>query len=60
MAGKPDPKTRAARLRRRISKADAPARSGGPVTTPSEPRPGESPNAYVDRRMRDTLKKPKP
>jgi hypothetical protein len=61
MPAKPDSKTRAARLRERIAqrktrKPDAP---GSPVPDPG-PRPGESPLAYIDRRMRDTIRKKHP
>jgi hypothetical protein len=54
-----DGKVRAAKLRNRIQKL----KQGGhdkPTSgreTESEPRPGESPNAFVERRMRETLKK---
>jgi hypothetical protein len=60
VANKPDPATRAARLRERLAKRQA--RQPEPATEPAEagqPRPGESPNAYVERRMRETLKKGK-
>jgi hypothetical protein len=57
MAGKSDPKTRASQLRQRMAKQQAPARAEGPGDR--VPQPGESPNAYVERRMRDTLKKDK-
>jgi hypothetical protein len=56
MARKPDPKGRASQLRQRVTKANVPARAEG--AAPSAPQPGESPNAYVERRMRETLKGP--
>jgi hypothetical protein len=58
VAKKPDPATRAAKLRERLAKRragkDEPAEGPG---ADDQPRPGESPNAYVERRMRETLKK---
>ena len=58
MRQEPDSKVRAAKLRNRIQKL----KQGGDKATSgreteSEPRPGESPNAFVERRMRETLKK---
>jgi len=50
-------KARAAKLRERIREKRA---EGARPQTPepdSGPRPGESPNAYVERRMRETLKR---
>ena len=60
MAKKRDPATRAAKLRERIGKRKAraqepPANRG----SDSQPRPGESPHAYVERRMRETLSQEK-
>jgi hypothetical protein len=53
-----DGKARAAKLRERVQKLK---QGGGKATsgreTESGPRPGESPNAFVERRMRETLKK---
>jgi hypothetical protein len=58
---KPDDKDRAARLRERIAEKK---REPVPETEPGDvdpgPRPGESPHAYVERRMRDTVKKNTP
>jgi hypothetical protein len=58
MADGSDPKERAAKLRERIAKLKPGAtdsdRAGG--EDPAGPRPGESPHAYVERRMRETLK----
>ena len=58
---------RAARLRDRIARraensdkhqADEPAADEPTADEPDEgPRPGESPHHYVERRMRETLKK---
>lgn len=57
MPKKPEDKARAAKLRGRIQKLEQ-AETGKIATAPvSGPRPGESPNAFVDRRMRETLKK---
>jgi len=58
MPDRPDSKTRASRLReriaerknRKIDKATARDAENGP-------KPGESPHAYVERRMRETVKK---
>jgi len=58
MADGSDPMERAAKLRERIAKLKPGAtdsdRTGG--EDPAGPRPGESPHAYVERRMRETLK----
>jgi len=54
-----DGKARAAKLRDRVQKlkqGDADKATSGKETD-SGPRPSESPNAYVERRMRETLKK---
>ena len=53
-------KARAARLRQRIRKKRGEAETHHTVKPDSGPRPGESPNAYVERRMRETLKKETP
>ena len=61
MGDEPDPATRADRLRERIKKLEQP--DAEPEAAPfddSQPRPGESPNAYIERRMRETLKKDEP
>jgi len=61
MGDEPDPATRADNLRERIKKPKQP--KAEPEDAPlddSQPRPGESPNAYVERRMRETLKKDQP
>jgi hypothetical protein len=61
MGDEPDPATRADNLRDRIKKLKKPETE--PENVPSDdsqPRPGESPNAYVERRMRETLKKDLP
>jgi hypothetical protein len=59
MREEPDGKARAAKLRNRIQKVKQ--RDGDKATsgkeTVSGPKPGESPNAFVERRMRETLKK---
>ena len=57
MTDKPDQKARASQLRQRISKQRAAARRPEPVPDSGAPRPGESPNEYVERRMQETLKK---
>jgi hypothetical protein len=57
MGGKPDSKTRASQLRQRMAKQRALARAED--AEPGARQPGESPNAYVERRMRETLKKTK-
>jgi hypothetical protein len=59
MPDAPDSKTRAARLREQIA-ARRNRDADDEITRPGEddgPKPGESPNAYVERRMRETLKK---
>ncbi|HZM97112.1 MAG TPA: hypothetical protein VFB92_27020 [Vicinamibacterales bacterium] len=59
MREEPDGKARAEKLRGRIQKLkqgeSQKATSG--TKTDSGPKPGESPNAFVERRMRETLKK---
>jgi hypothetical protein len=61
MGDEPDPATRADRLRERIKKPTQPeAEPEDASSDDSQPRPGESPNAYVERRMRETLKKDMP
>ena len=50
-------KARAAKLRDRIRQKRKEAQAPHTVEPDSGPRPGESPNAYVERRMRETLKK---
>jgi hypothetical protein len=55
-----DAKARAARLRDRISEKREEADTPQAPEPDSGPRPGESPNAYVERRMRETLKKETP
>jgi hypothetical protein len=61
MGDEPDPATRADRLRERIKKLHQPeAEPEDTSADDSQPRPGESPNAYVERRLRETLKKDVP
>lgn len=52
-------KTRADRLRERIAQRNEPSANNEnrDDAAESQPRPGESPNAFVERRMRETLKK---
>ncbi len=57
MRDEPDGKARAAKLRGRIGKLKQAEARKPDTSTVSGPRPGESPNAFVERRMRDTLKK---
>jgi len=57
MAKKPDPTNRAANLRERIARRNTPEHEPTDPDADRQPRPGESPNAYVERRMRETLKK---
>jgi hypothetical protein len=55
-----DAKARAARLRDRIREKREDTETPDTAEPDSGPRPGESPNAYVERRMRETLKKETP
>jgi hypothetical protein len=57
MPDEPDGKTRATKLRARIAKLKRASAEKSAEDTEDGPRPGESPNAYVERRMRETLKK---
>jgi|RhiMethySRZTD1v2_1073278.scaffolds.fasta_scaffold364827_2 hypothetical protein len=57
MREEPDEKARAAKLRGRIGKLKQTETGKSATSKESGPRPGESPNAFVDRRMRETLKK---
>jgi len=50
-------KARAAKLRERIRQKRAEAARPQTPVPDSGPRPGESPNAYVERRTRETLKR---
>jgi hypothetical protein len=50
-------KARAAKLRDRMRQKRNEAQTPRTIEPDSGPRPGESPNAYVERRMRETLKK---
>ena len=50
-------KARAAKLRERIRQKRAEAARPQAPEPDSGPRRGESPNAYVERRMRETLKR---
>jgi hypothetical protein len=60
MPDKPDSKTRAAQLRKRIAQLKA-RKSPRPEPRPDKgPEPGESPHAYVERRMRETVTKKLP
>ena len=60
MPDKPDPKTRAAQLRKRIAQLKT-RKSPCPEPLPDKgPEPGESPHAYVERRMRETTTKKLP
>jgi hypothetical protein len=61
MGDEPDPATRADRLRERIKKLKKPeVELDDAPFDDNQPRPGESPNAYVERRMREPLKKDEP
>jgi hypothetical protein len=53
-------KARAARLRDRIREKRDEAKKPRTVEPDTGPKAGESPNAYVERRMRETLKKETP
>jgi hypothetical protein len=57
MREEPDGKARAAKLRERMRKLKQSETGKIATGTESGPRPGESPNAFVERRMRETLKK---
>jgi hypothetical protein len=60
MPDTPDSKSRAETLRDRIARQKRQAEERSRPVEESGPRPGESPHAFVERRMRETLKKKDP